>query len=1123
MAQKGYKGPSGKSLWVNQHYAKGIEYSNDTHKEGLVKSLVNWDINPSGISLKPRTPLFSALLSIGNEVPKSLNNSTYMFNPIQSEDKEFFFEFGAERKDIETLTLFTGIANTAEDESGIYVVDGDTIRKDGIDYRLIGIDSPELYDDDGNENPLGVAAKEALESILFLDSTDSIVIRAVYDKNVEGSIDTYGRHIVWLELVNTTAGHGIYGNVWMLEQGHARLFGEYNFTDDWNGSAYPADTRVVVPYYSFVSNQTLSDARSTAYGLNRGLWDVESEGIVIATILQESQVTDNLPLGIYSKYKDAPLNSYQEYANSLKLPMFDLTNESHRINYTKVYEDLNLTYGKNINISVNKVLTTNQKHMLNRRSVYDPITRMPCTDSFLFIGTIQHDGIEVYSGLISLRYHVPLDGNIPRFDNWYFEMETYIDNVYKIKWENRLGSSTNLLDTNPSTVRSYYGEDADKEGYSEPVLITVLIKNSKGKIVEQIKKGEPYTVEPVVALPTFEPDNTNGHDGYGIKWSVWDGDSDTYLDENQTNGSNGWRIAWNANGERIIDMPKHGSDSIIFDHIDWAPITLEFVSRLENQTYNLIVGDGPFTWDKNTITVQCEIAKVRMNGNQPYLNVDVPSSPYWIGPQAVVEPIAGISMVAVTMDYEDNEVLQPNYQHAQDLLSCPKLTVYGTRLLLYGSPKANNIIYVSDYDGNIGYFPAKYALDRFSEKIIYVHVYHDYLIVFTVNNIYLVYPALDENNIEVLVTKLIMSNVTIKEEYINTIQNIGKDILFLSNADELRILRPNPYVENEGDLLIGTVSQNVKNLLIDPTQFITRRFQYYNRPIDIFNEEWKPTIETVVHVYKNEIYIYKSVSIPFQDDPYMYILIYDTVNRRWRIYDTVAMSFPYQIKVFDANEGPYILCRNHIGVEGGTTLMLFESLNLWQFDDGYGKLRDSKPVKVVGTIKTFVFNSALTTDSIDAIKTVKIPINAMLDPGYLEITPHLMKRFLQIKFVITNIDAVNIPVTFEFTVDGKVRQTANTLRMTQITDINNPEYGKIQTAYHFVPFEVAANEAIEDIGISFQEWQLGVSRFGPGNKIEVKMGISGRGKIPSLELGFEITGMFELFNYTIVYKEQSAR
>ncbi len=1142
MAQKGYKGLSGKSLWVNQHYAKGVEYSNDTHKEGLVRALVNWDINQSGLSLKPRTPLFSALFAIGNLDPISLNSTTYMFNPIQSEDKEFFIEINGARRDIEPIVLFEGAPEDVRTESGIYVVDGDSLKWDGESYRLIGLDAPELYNDDGSDSVLGIASKTALEDLLFeMDAPAGLIrITAKFDKNVEGSFDVYGRRLVWLDVEDVIAETGVQINSQMLYLGFARLFGEYEFIDQWTGSQYPEGVNVTVPAFQFVES-SLVYARTQSIAAENGLWAIETEGPVPAVEVSATIPTTHLSLGIYSKDKDAVLTPYQENPTSLKLPTFGLTNESHRINYSKLYIDLDITYGTNINITIKTVVSNNMKSEFNRTSRYDPITKIPSTDSFIFIGEIKQDDVVIYSGMISLRYHVPLEGNLPQFQNWYFEIETFINNVYKIKWESQGSTSPNLLDTSPSVIKSYYGQEAIDAGYTSPKLITVLIKNTKGEIVETIKRGEIYIIEPIIALPPFVADHDNGFDGYGIKWEVWNGSSYEVMDPYNIY-ADGWRIAWRADGTKIyrgIDNQEDFTNDYGLDNgfqLDHLPsdryINLGY-RYAGPGTYVLETNKLPFHWDPNQIQVQCQITKVKMDDTDVTHLYDSPSYPieYYKGPHAVITPTEGIStlQLPISIEYGDNEELRPDYQHAQDLLSCPKLVHYDSRLLLYGSARAENIIYMSDVSGNLRYFPGKYALDRFSEKIIYVHVYHDYLIVFTVNNIYLVYPSVltDEfdNEQEVFVTKLIMSNVTIKEEYINTIQNIGKDIVFLSNSDELRILRPNPYVENEGDLLIGTVSQNVQKLLRNPNQFITRRFQYYDRPIDIFNEEWKPTLETVTHIYNNEIYIYVSVALPQDWDPYMFILIYDMINRRWRIYDTVAMAFPYQIKVFDANEGPYIMCRNHISIDGGATIMLFESLNLWEFDDGYGKLHDSKPSKIttMGAMRVFVFNSALTTDDLAVIETVKIPINAMVDPGYLEITPHLMKRFMQLKFVITNIDAISIPVTLEFAIDGKIRQSANRLRMTQITDINDPNYGKLQTAYSFEPFEVFANESIEDLGISFAEWQLGVSKFGPGNKIEIKMGISGRGKIPSLEIGFKVTGMFELFNYTLVYKEQSGR
>lgn len=1120
MAQKNYKGVSGKTPWVNQHYAQGIEYSNATHREGVFKSLVNWNITPSGVSLKPRTPLFGVLFKLGDDAPITLLDTTFMMKPLQSEDKEYLIQIGGPRIDKEEEILYQGTNDDCEETSGIYVIDGDTISLNGQRYRLLGIDAPELNDDDGDETTLGAAARDYLRSRLFVVGSLEVTIKFVYDKHSEGDYDVYGRKIGWLLMHWESNGLTWNLNRFMLQQGHARLMGEYDIVPLWDGSAYPDGTVVKIPDYEEVSAATLNLDRTTAYNANRGIWAVETEGRVLVEQIGSAWFDSHTNFTIYSKEKAKALEAYQEYAESLKIPTMGIENATQRLNFSTVYRDLDIDYGEPFKIEILTTDTSLTSEELDRYTRYDPVTYVPYTDTFIFIGKVTVRDEEVYRGMISLRYAVPLDGNIPQFDKFYFEVSTFKDNVYKIKYEDQEYNSPNLLDTDPISLRSLYGQDAIDEGYDELEIIALVIKNADGQIIDQPEFGEIYTIEPIVAMPSFVADHDNGFDGYAIKWEVWNGSEYELHDryKNAGAGTDGWRIAWDSVGVRIYDYPNagHGIRSARLDHLD-PDYYIAQTYLLVSNTYALETESSPFHWSPNNIDIKCSIAKVKLDDTDTYSSGD---DELYDGPYSVITPVTGVVEITMAEPYTNNETLETNYQHAQDLSACTKIAHFDTRVLLYGNPKAENIIYMSDDEGNIKYFPFNYALDRVLEKIIYVHSYQEFIIVFSTNNIYVVFAEVDEFGVEKFYTKLLMSNITIKESYINTVTTIGRDILFMSNSDELKMLRPNIYVESGTDMLMATLSDPIKEMLINPNQFITKRLQYYNRAIDIFNSEWKPTIEVRSHVYNNKVYLYHSVSLPDTDDPYMFICIFDLNNRRWTIHDTTAVSFPYNFELYNLDDGPYILTRNHLSLNGGVTLLLFESLNLWEFDDGYGKLRDSKPVKIVDD--TFVFNSALTTDDEAVIEEVKIPINVMVNPGYLDITPHLMKRFMQFKFVITNTDCIVIPMTMEFAIDGRTRQTANAVRMQQITDVNDPNYGQVQAVHVMEPFEIAANSAVEG-GITFKEWQLGVSKFGPLNKLEIKFGISGRGKIPSLEFGFKVTGMFELFNYTLIYKEQSAR
>jgi endonuclease YncB( thermonuclease family) len=1101
MAIKNYRGNSQKNIWENGTFRKGMNYTEESNREGVVKSLVNLDISPSGSRLKPRSPFYSSLFKLSHgTTPISFGKNTFLFDPKQNKEKEFFISVGALNQTKKPQVIYDGDSDTTLNNIGIEVIDGDTFKYNGESFRLLGIDTPELGDALNSVRQNAITAKEQLISYLTPspNPTDPHKIEVKLDKNTDSDLDIYGRTLAWLYV------NDICINVELLRTGWARIYGEY---DTIFGQVHMVEL-------DLFSVDDLVAYRQEALNGSLGIWGSEpyepqNYGAPKSILAVEGKPN----LTIHSKERGTPLQAYQEYPTSLKLPIIEVENESNRIDFSPVYKDLELEVGENIEIEVLEEIKQKNKASTVDYKRISPTTVAEDQDIFVFIGRIQSDGVEIYRGPISVKYYVPLRGNIPQFQAYRFVVDTYKNNIYQIKYEDLDSYSMNLLDKEIDELQSLYGKDAEDAGYSDGVLRDVVILNSRGKRVEKVKAGNSYTIQPIVALPEIA--NKTAYDGYAIKFEVYNGS--TFVSP-----SNEWHMLWDSDGVPIID----------YDHVisgySWLNVRDKTVRGTNialpfDANYTLEVGKHDYyhdyEWDEDSIYVKAYLAKVKLDDSK----IHTTSAPVidWLYTHDIILPTVHDSAAETdSLVYDRNEELLPNYQHGQDLYECTKISYYDGRLVLYGNPKTPGIIYMSDRGGNFGYFPFSAALDRFDDAVIHVHPYNEQLLVFTPTNTFIVYIDYNQNGEEIYITKLLLSNVSVHPVHTDNVLNIGKDVVFFSNSNEIRIMRPNPYVEAVNDMFVGTLSGAVDNLLKDPIKFIVRRLQYYKQSTPIFESTWKPSIEHVLHVYENQIYMYVSVEFPDRSTPYMFILLYDIDYKRWRIYDTMAMAFPYDIKVFNPLDGPYILVRNHKTLDNGVCLMLLDSLDPVSFDDGHGYLRDSKPLKIVDN--TFVFNSTLTTDTEENILAVKQPINLQVDAGYIAISNHINKRFMLMQFQITNIDCVTIPTMVEFAVDGKTRQTANTVRMEQITDINDPNYGKIESVYTFEPFEADAQAKI-DAGVNFQEWQLGVSRFGPLNKLRIKFGISGKGRVPSLELGFVASGMFEMYNYAIIYKEQSAR
>ena len=457
------------------------------------------------------------------------------------------------------------------------------------------------------------------------------------------------------------------------------------------------------------------------------------------------------------------------------------------------------------------------------------------------------------------------------------------------------------------------------------------------------------------------------------------------------------------------------------------------------------------------------------------------------------------------------EELEVQYQHGQNLHDCRGITAYKGQLVLYDSPKASTVLYMSDVAGNISYFPFKRALDQFYSDIVHVQPVQQGLIVFTTDDIYLVYEVEDEMGEVIFMADVIYSSLTIKPHNRNTVRSSGRDILFIANNSVL-MLRPNPYVDDIRDMFLEDISIGIKELFERPMEYLQERLIYYGE--DFVLEDLDPTIEYYTIVKNDEFWIHMSVHIPGHA-PFMIVAVYVRAERPhyWKLYDTRACAFPYNHAIFNPVEGYHTLVRNDRDVNGGVTMMLTEALNLWDFAEDYGKVFDIQTVKI--DEGEFIYNLVEMPEMEDYqddldYKKIKHPIRASIDTGYMDITSHLNKRFHKFHLEIHNVDALKLPMYIQFNIDGNPRQTSEHAQMTQ------DEQGHITYQHEF--------KAVQETSTALLNlWELDLSVFEAIKKFKIDFGISGKGRLPQMIIGFKATGKFRLYRYGIVFKEQSAR
>lgn len=462
----------------------------------------------------------------------------------------------------------------------------------------------------------------------------------------------------------------------------------------------------------------------------------------------------------------------------------------------------------------------------------------------------------------------------------------------------------------------------------------------------------------------------------------------------------------------------------------------------------------------------------------------------------------------------NKEILETSYSHGQDLQNCRGITKYQGRLVLYDNPKNATTIYISDIGGNISYFPLKKALDQFYSPIIHVQPVQQGLIVFTADDVYLVYESQMEDSVDefgnitpgelFFVAKVIYSNLTIKPHNRNTVRGTGQDILFMAN-NSILMLRPNPYVQDISNVFLEDISSGIKDLLENPKIYLEERIPYYG--IDPLNIE-EINVDKYVIIRNKAFWLYISIDIP-NERPFTIIAKYnrETKPYHWCLYETRAFAFPYDNLNSNPIEGPHILVKNSMDIDGGVTMLMHEALNLDEFVENYGKVFDISTVRVVnGSFQYWSVDLPTVEDyeNDEEYAKVKQPLFCTVDTGYMNIATQLLKRFRRFYAELYNLDGYKLPVYIDFNIDGRQRQVSSSARVTS-------SGGTLQYEVKAIP-----NTALLDI------WELDNDELEAVKKFKVNIGISGRGRNPQVKLTFKATGKFRLYKYGIIYKEQDA-
>ena len=236
-----------------------------------------------------------------------------------------------------------------------------------------------------------------------------------------------------------------------------------------------------------------------------------------------------------------------------------------------------------------------------------------------------------------------------------------------------------------------------------------------------------------------------------------------------------------------------------------------------------------------------------------------------------------------------------------DLNTGTKMCSWFKYLGIYGVPNAKDTIFFS-YAEAPSYFPYPNNTIQFDNEVLAVHNYLDYLLVITVDSIWLVTIG---DSIMNSTMKRVMENIYLPEiDALNLV--VLKDQIFFKTADQFYVLKPNSYTSDATDLKNYVISTAIDNFTsnfeeevlkllntVYKTKLQEMTIQYRTEikieGIDILDVYSDVLDEDVHYIYKLSTSFTNNATLKLEDlfyksAPINLHLVYNTTTRAWRIY-----------------------------------------------------------------------------------------------------------------------------------------------------------------------------------------------------------------------------------------------
>ena len=418
------------------------------------------------------------------------------------------------------------------------------------------------------------------------------------------------------------------------------------------------------------------------------------------------------------------------------------------------------------------------------------------------------------------------------------------------------------------------------------------------------------------------------------------------------------------------------------------------------------------------------------------------------------------------------------------------------RIVAWGVPEDDTILFISDVNDPT-YFPYPNNIETFTSSIQYCTPFGDDLLVFTADALYIIALADDGAS---WTCKCLQRNLSITAWDIHLVQTV-KNMLFFKSGNYYYMVVPKSS-SLTGELTIADVSKPMRSFFDN----------FKASVLEILNNTYMPEVEYtdfgIAHYYNylskdsvHNVYMLIVSGIHKTHDTYVNLdVIYDTVNRTWRVYTygSSARLVPHNTS---STQDTMFVSKFQFGVDNKHTGVQHLAWSV-EREDLYLQNNDSRLV-------------------IDGDENIKPSYNhkqsiignrQLIDTGYREHASNFKKRYRELQFTINNMSFSTLQFYMSFLIDGALRKAWHGYEIVQDTDPASPTYGVISVHRVLLPGATVLSN-----------WELDMNALTDNGYWKCRTTVSGKGYVPRMLINSPNAKIFELLNISWVYRTLYSR